>query len=272
MLVISGYNMQTILSAFPTEFERNIITAKNNSPNTYRYENLEELKFELKMRWEIVRAGSILAHNGAQFADFEHSRCNPQFWQLTPNGGFMLNRHVSPAAGIRDIFNNGRAYAFECAVAIVIVLYKAVLEVLGESVFNRLYPGLYLYSWNTDSDLRLIHIQNGEPFPGDIQYFNNPDVSPHTPEFQGENVVVVGPDLYYGHGIGIARGAQIIAALNRTRVPGSTRSAYLMDYVVMPDYRYLQQYSSESPMPYRPYRDAALGVTAIVGARTYAGR
>jgi hypothetical protein len=42
--------------------------------------------------------------------------------------------------------------------------------------------------------------------------------------------------LYYGHGIGIKTGGEIIESLNRKRRPFSQTSAYLMDIVVHPDY------------------------------------
>lgn len=272
MLAVQGFKSKRILPVLKSDFEKEIVQQMLHSEDEYQYRNIRELQFELRMRESIVRSSRLLASSGAIFATFESSHCNPRYWQLTPNGGFMLQRGVKPAAGIRDIFNNGRAYAFECAVAVVIVLYRGILEVLGDAIFNRLFPDLYLYSWHTDSDIRLIHQDGGRPLPGDIQYFNNPDVSPQTPQFQGENVIVVGPNQYYGHGIGIASGEQIINALNRKRKPGATRSAYLMNYLVMLDYGHLQQYYMESPMPYRMYNAAFKGVIAMIGARTYTGR
>nr|WP_258166493.1 hypothetical protein [Paenibacillus sp. PCH8] len=52
---------------------------------------------------------------------------------------------------------------------------------------------------------------------------------------------------YYGHGIGIARGEDIIRTLNQFRFPGSRVSAYLMDMVIYPDFYYLSRFAENSP-------------------------
>ena len=55
---------------------------------------------------------------------------------------------------------------------------------------------------------------------GDRAYFKNPDVHPETMWLQGENVIVLAEDLYYGHGIGIANAETFIEILNRNRKEG----------------------------------------------------
>ncbi len=144
---------------------------------------------------------------------------------------------------------NGYKYAFECSTAIVIVLYKAVLDSIEEHEFNRLFADLLLYDWHYDDDLRLIQEQGSAgAYSGDILYFKNPDVNPETPEWQGENVVKMGKDLYYGHGIGIQSAQGMIAKLNRHRKPGSHTPAYLTDLVIYPDFLYLSQFAPEEPV------------------------
>lgn len=54
-------------------------------------------------------------------------------------------------------------------------------------------------------------------------------------------------DWYYGHGIGIASGGEIIRTLNQFRVPGSRVSAYLMDMVIYPDFFYLSRFAKNNP-------------------------
>jgi len=49
-------------------------------------------------------------------------------------------------------------------------------------------------------------------------------------------VIKLDDNLFFGHGIGIGTGQDIIAQLNRARVPGSMISAYLQDLVLRPDF------------------------------------
>ncbi|ASA25203.1 protein-glutamine gamma-glutamyltransferase [Paenibacillus donghaensis] len=201
--------------------------------------------FERNMREQIISSARDLNASGADFAVFNESRCNPLFWLRTDNGGFQLRRGVQPSEAIMDIYTNGRMYAFECATAMVIVLYRATLLSIGEAAFNRHFNDLFLWDWNYDSNLRLITTYTKqEILPGDIVYFKNPDHDPGKPEWQGENAVKLGPDLYYGHGIGITSAEQIIASLNEERFPGSRVSAYYTDEALHPDFEYLRMLST----------------------------
>ena len=116
---------------------------------------LDELSFELKLRNNIILSARALNQSNAEFAVFENSRCNPRFWHLMYTGGFLLRRDVKPSDAIQDIYLNSSLYAFECATAMVIIYYHAVLHLIGESFFNQLFSNLYLYSWNFDPDLGL---------------------------------------------------------------------------------------------------------------------
>lgn len=251
-----------------------IFRAKKNSASVYRYASLAHLQFELKLRTAIVEAAKALRRSGVQFEDFEHSHCNERFWHLNNRGGFELRSDVTPAEGIRDIFANGPLYGFECATAIVIVLYKGLLDCIREKDFNRMFADLLLYDWHYDADLRLIEKQGAsESFPGDVLYFKNPDVNPRQIEWQGENTVKLEEDLYYGHGIGIESSRAIIAKLNRHRKPGSTVSAYLTDQVISPDFLYLSQFEGGGPgaNPESFYQTFAQepGIVSRIGRRRY---
>lgn len=244
MIVISGQNEELIDTLPLTDLEKKIVNQKRNSPTVYRYDSLEALQFELKMRTNIVEAAKALEASDVSFATFDNSRCNNELWTRTNNGGFRLNSGVLPSDGINDIYTNGHLYAFECATAMVITLYKATLNVLGKEVFDRYFQDLYLRDWNYDSDLQLKIIEHkDDAYAGDIVYFKNPDHDPKSPEWQGENAVILGRDLYYGHGIGIRSAEEIIASLNRRRIPGSKISAYMSDEVVHPDFEYLRKLS-----------------------------
>lgn len=234
------------------------------------------LPFESSLRSAIIAAAQALNHSGVSFATFERAYCNQRVWVLTPNGGFQLRPEIAPADGIRDIFLEGAKYGFECATAMVIVLYKAVLDSIEESEFNRLFAGMLLYDWHYDSDLRLIEVQgNSHSVPGDILYFKNPDVSLFTPEWKGENVIKLDDDLYYGHGVGIRSAEEIVQKLNSFRPPGSIISAYLTNQVIYPDFNYLSRFAPGSNadtntntiLPQLEAREDA--ITVAVGRRQY---
>jgi protein-glutamine gamma-glutamyltransferase len=272
MIIIAGMDSPIDMSGW-TQVERGIYAQKQNSSSTYSYDSVEELQFELKLRSKIVEASRALLASKANFATFKRSRCNWKYWIRTEKGGFQLRSNALSSAAIRDIYVSGGLYAFECATAMVIVLYKAMLDTIGEERFNQLFDNLLLFDWNFDSDLHLITVDSREEsFPGDILYFENPDVSTDTPEWQGENVVKLGNNLYYGHGIGIKSEVQVITALNSHRKPNSTHSAYLTDQTTYPDYKYLAHlyHSGMSRLPYRFQPQLLNAQTiAMVGSLNY---
>ncbi|MDF2962118.1 MAG: hypothetical protein K0S39_3853 [Paenibacillus sp.] len=208
------------------------------------------MQFEQSLRSNILAAAQDMNIGGTRLATFRTSFCNKDYWVLTNDGGFLLKDGVTPADGIRDIFKNGKKYGFECATAIVIIFYKAVLDTLGSRTFNDLFSNLLLYSWQTDSDLGITTFDGGDSFaqPGDAMYFKNPDVNREKMIWQGENVIKMGDDLYYGHGVGIKPASSIIQTLNRHRKAGATTSAYLKDDVTFPGYENLSRYA---PVEYR---------------------
>ena len=227
----------------PDSIGRNIIDRMASSGVVYDYDSLDLLQFDLKLRLNIIAASIDLDQSGVTFAIFEYSECNSAYWYFKTNElglrGFQLKQGVKPSTAITDIFTNGSKYSFECATAMVIVYYKAILESLPEETFNKLFAGIYLMDWHYDEDLRLTWQREEDYFPGDRRYFKNPDVNPITPEWQGENVIDLGDGTYYGHGIGIRTADQMISSLNANRKPGATRSAYLMDMAGHPDFKYL---------------------------------
>jgi protein-glutamine gamma-glutamyltransferase len=203
------------------------------------------MTFETTLRSNIMKTAKDMSKGGTRFSNYRNSKCNEKYWHLTNQGGFLLRKGVTPADGVRDIFTNGKKYAFECAVAIVIIMYKAVLDTLGKEQFNILFPNLLLFSWHYDSDLGLTQrsVSSAYASPGDVLYFKNPDVNPDKMEWQGENVIKMGNDLYYGHGLGIKTSDEMIKSLNRHRRANPNESAYLEDQISFPNYRYLSQFA-----------------------------
>lgn len=241
MIIIAGQSADWEESGM-SEVQKRIYLRKKQSSKVYEYSSPDVFSFELKLRENLVEAARALNQSGVAFTTFRNSRCNERYWIRTAEGGFRLKEDAEPSAAIRDIFVNGKQYAFECATAIVIVLYKGVLETIGEGPFNRLFGKLYLWDWNYDSDLQLVDEgKKDESFPGDVQYFQNPDVSPKTTWWQGENVIKLDDDLYYGHGVGIRPAQGMIDKLNSHRKPDSKTSAYLTEHAVHPDFAYLVQ-------------------------------
>jgi protein-glutamine gamma-glutamyltransferase len=248
--------------------QEKIFEALLKSPETYVYKNEHQLLFEIILRDRIIDAAISLAKSKVRFAIFRLSKCNEQFWIKNELGGFQLKEGVLPSDAINDIFINSHLYAFECATAIVIVFYKAVLDVMDKQTFNRLFSNLLLYDWHVDQDLG-IKTKKGEDYlPGDCLYFKNPEFDPQTPQWQGENTIYLGNDLHYGHGIGIKTTEGIIAALNRKRKKDATKSAYLLPQTTRVDFIYLSQFSSNLG-DYRLPINKKYFITGTLGSATF---
>lgn len=245
------------MTALSSQYNQNsvewlVLQQMSQSSHTYRFNSLSLLQFELQLRSEIVAAAQALNRSGLAFAIFTKTRCNETYWKRMPNGGFLLREGASPAQAIRDIYQNGRKYATECATAMMIVYYRALLEVYGEERFDQLFPSIYLMNWSIRNPL-LQEVGTPKKVPellyGDRGYFANPDVDPETPQWQGENVIVLPGGKYYGHGIGIASADQIIRALNGNRREDSTQTAYLMDSAGRPNFARLAKQVEPIPAP-----------------------
>ncbi len=211
--------------------------------NTFYYSNINELLFEIDLRSRIIYASRELNKNKLVFSTFRESRCNPMFWKRTEEGGFLLKNDVMPSAAINDIYNNTYMYRTECATAIIIVFYRAIVKKLSEYRFNKMFSNIYLMNWKQlDSDLGVrTHSNVLASIPGDCMYFKNPEVDPLKMEWQGENAIDLGDGTYYGHGIGITTADRIIDALNSKRKAGATKSAYLLDTATRLGFRHLAE-------------------------------
>jgi protein-glutamine gamma-glutamyltransferase len=246
MIEIAGkaFDQGTISSPYPPDsIERRTLEQLSKSQEVYRYDTVEQLKFEMKLRGSIVNAAKELNDSNLAFKVFRKSKANQDFWRRTSEGGFQLQSGMKPSDAINDIYKNSSQYGTECSTAMVIVYYKALLDVLPEPLFNKLFPDIYLMNWtHLDPDLGIVTVDKpAERLPGDGLYFKNPDVDPAHPEWQGENVFDLGGGRYYGHGIGIATADKIIHALNNAREEGADTSAYLMDTAERPNFKALER-------------------------------
>lgn len=247
MIVISDREVKR--EALDAEYEQGSIESKTinllvSSSTKYTYDSLDQLKFELRLRREIITASYDLDRSGLNFAIFRKTTCNPAYWERTEDGGFVLKAGVKPSDAILDIFQNGSQYSTECATAMMIVYYRALLNVYSESLFNQTFPKIELMNWHRiDKLLREVGLmkRREDYLPGDRRYFKNPDVNPLTPEWQGENVIDLGNGLYYGHGVGIQKADTIIQMLNKNRSEDADESAKLVDSAGRPDFKKLAE-------------------------------
>lgn len=244
MIKISGEIIDpiSIIGEYPpNSIEVEIINILSSGEEVYVYDSIDQLKFELSMRINIIGASRALNASNFSFRIFRKSICNPRYWNRTDEGGFLLKEGVKPSDGINDIYINSSLYGTECATAMVIVFYKALVNVYPEELFNKMFPNIHLMNWHyIDRDLGIGYYEGLEAYlPGDCRYIKNPDVDPLTPEWQGENAIDLGNGTYYGHGIGIKTVEEIIEVLNDYRIEGSTVSAYLLDSATRPNFKYL---------------------------------
>lgn len=258
----SAFDASSSLNDYPeNSIERQILDIMSESGEKYNYTNLSQLKFEINLRREIVKSAESLNKSGLFFSVFKDSKANPRFWKRTDEGGFLLNENVKPSEAVNDIFLNGREYATECATAMMIVYYKALLNVFGGELFNKVFPKIYLMDWDvTDPILKDVTSPklNADVLPGDRGYFSNPDFNPAASEWKGENVIVLPDSMYYGHGVGIRTAGAIIEILNSKRKENPTRSAYLQNTVWRPDFNklydaYNKASSQTAPLVWKPF-------------------
>lgn len=244
MIVIAGNTVQpeSIGEFAPGSIEGIILNALASSSSKNAYDSADQLKFELTMRREIIEASKQLYRSGLGFEIFRETRCNPDYWKRTAEGGFLLKDGIRPSQAIMDIYKNSSKYGTECATAMMIVYYKALLTIYGEDLFDRTFPKIELMNWHhIDRLLQEVgYISKRDVYlPGDRRYFANPDVDPLTPEWQGENVIDLSGGKYYGHGIGIHDAEAIVRALNENRSEDADESAHLLDSAGSPNFKRL---------------------------------
>lgn len=244
MLKISGNLIDRYILKNQSEQDKvktEILDIMSSSRDVYDYDSEDELTFVLELRKNITRAATMLFRSGLSFKTFRKSVCNEKYWQRTPEGGFLLKEGVEPLKAVNDIYNNTSQYGTECATAIVIVYYKALIYSFPSELFNKLFMEIYLMDWqHVNNSLGVTYYTDPPSYlAGDCRYFKNPDVDPLKPEWQGENAIDLGDGYFYGHGVGIKTADEIITILNKKRKEGSNRSAYLMSSCTLPDFKYL---------------------------------
>ncbi|KWW20068.1 hypothetical protein AS888_06525 [Peribacillus simplex] len=215
----------------------------------FEYRNLEELNFDIQLRLRVMEAAISLDKSGAEFATLDESETNQRYWHLAKDGTFTLQPGIPPHVAIADIFQNGTLYAFECGTAIVVTFLMGIMDVIGPRKFDYLFSDLVLYDWHPPTNMILLVHRGTDYLPGDCVYFKNPEHDEKTPEWQGENAILLGKNLFFGHGIGITNSKGIIDELNDNRKSNATISAYLTDHIVSLDSSYY--FDTVQPYPIR---------------------
>ncbi len=200
------------------------------------------LRDRMRIGAAMVGACEDMDRAGHSFALIKDQTFSADCWTPSGNGAFALKPGVKPSDAVADIFANPSKYKFECATALVIVHYKAMLDLLGPKDFDaacaslRMGPWVYestmAQNWNIDGSgsVEADAARQSQLRAGDYTYFKNWEVSDtgRAAGWQGENVISLGGGRYYGHPFGIENGDHIVAYLNQNRNAGSTRSASML--------------------------------------------
>ena len=91
--------------------------------------------------------------------------------------------------------------------------------------------------WQFDEDLPVYNKEGEDFIIGDVLHFKNPDFDPKQPWWRAENVIFLGDDKFYGHGVNVRDSKTIIDFLNGKRKENPDESAYLMRMITRPNYK-----------------------------------
>ncbi|MFH1809672.1 MAG: hypothetical protein ABIJ09_13075 [Pseudomonadota bacterium] len=204
---------------------------------------------DLVFRKHVVDAAYALAAGGASFSGHHSTdKVNKTLWTMGYGGKMAVRKFMpdgsigKPSAALRDIFENGQQYGFECATAMMVIYHKAILDHIGDAAFDKLFSEprmLAFFRWDIeDSDFKDVKRLTMKPMPlvpGSHYYYKNPDASDANSAFGGENVIYLGDGKYYAHGCVGDEGTYIIdekdlmRTLSALRRPGATAMPFRID-------------------------------------------
>ncbi|MDP2339955.1 MAG: hypothetical protein Q8O67_03270 [Deltaproteobacteria bacterium] len=197
---------------------------------------------DIAFRAHVVKAAKDLAASGASFSGAAGSdKVNKDFWTMGFGGRMQVRKWMpdgsigKPSTALRDLFQQGNKYGFECATAMMVIYHKAILDHVGDAAFDKMFSepkNLAFFRWEIeDQDYvdvkKLVH----KPMPlspGSHYYYENPAASTENSAFGGENVMYLGDGQFYAHGIIGASGSylvtekEIVATLSSLREAGAT--------------------------------------------------
>ncbi|MBK6689695.1 MAG: hypothetical protein IPG45_34840 [Deltaproteobacteria bacterium] len=182
-----------------------------------------------------------------EFAIAPRQKFSSEFWrrdgQLSRYATFHLKPGAKASSAMNDVFVNPDAYRFECATALVLVYYRAIQKLIGDSDFDRLMGDLKIGPWEYEADLQRFLMASGrgdQPATearaqelkfGEYTYTKNWAVSwwGWAKGCQGQNQIRLDEDLYYAHSYALVGQGDIVARENGARVLGAKTSASMTD-------------------------------------------
>lgn len=190
----------------------------------YSYEGIAVNPEDVSDRLCTTGNGGVVSGGGQDWDCYHH-----------PEYTFIVKHSVSAANAFRRIFNMPQFYMIECMMACHIIFYKAILNMVGDAQFNKLFPNLVVSPYIDHMPLQryvddyLGHAKAPPNWESNLEigtryYICNLDVSPSGSRAgkSGENVIYCGDGKFFGFPFGFKRGDEIIATLNEHRNPGST--------------------------------------------------
>ena len=106
MIVINGESITESTLPNLEDLEKTIFQRLLNDSQVYSYDAMEELRFEIALRNNIVASAALMAQGEARFETFAGSQGNPAYWNITEAGGFLIREDVNPSDAITDILEN----------------------------------------------------------------------------------------------------------------------------------------------------------------------
>lgn len=195
------------------------------------------LRNRVEIEAAIVDACYDMAAHPHDFEIIKKTRFSATYWDSKGNGLYKTKAGVRPSLAVRDICDHPKDYGFECATAMVIVYYKAMLSIMGDAQFDKVCANIQIGPWVYDDVLASVYDITGDGdtpgnptlIAGTYGYIRNWDVSKIAREggWQGENVIALGNGIYFGHPFGVETGENIIKYLNTQRIENAKRSASL---------------------------------------------
>ncbi len=200
----------------------------------------------------VVNAAKKLAQAKTRFCSPWYMRFNPSFWELYKGDHYIVKEGQSPSAALLDIFNN-KAFTpcHECSTAIIIIFYRAILDLIGNEHFDRVFdqsdirkkliigPMAYGRISNYITSIgagnrRATSSQAANFKPGSYGYVRNwshyNSESTYDDGWQGENIIFLGDGFVFGHPFGIEKLSTVIDGVDSHRREGFDDPAGLTSF------------------------------------------
>lgn len=152
--------------------------------------NVDNLKLHLRARWAVIHYAKNARFGFAP----EGWELNPEYWQpINAQNQLNPNPDKTWREGFADLRNQPGKYKLGCHSASIVCLHAGAHAAVGEEKFAKLgHP--FLTRQTKDED---------DWVPGDAGYILNRAAGRIQPGQEGENLIYLGNDKYWGHGPGV---------------------------------------------------------------------